>query len=270
MDCDLVAHGNERRAALAHLPALQPGDVVVYDRGYYSFAMLQAYCERGLHAVFRLKSNANALFAAFIRGRRREALVTVPPSAKAREQHPQAALRPCRVRLVKYTAGGTTFSLATTLLDRRRYPVRALSDLYHGRWAIEEMHKISKQRLKVEEFHGRGERTVKQEVYAHCTLIAMTRLFTNRCEEGLRAAPGEHGQPAMQANVKNGLAVVAQHLEGLLLQQATTLGKTVHSILEYIRNCRQRKRPGRSVPRRSRKPVSKWRSSNGKQGKDAD
>ena len=264
VDCDLVAHNDERRAALTHLPALEPGDVVVYDRGYYSFAMLHQHAVRGLHAVFRLKRNANAPFAAFIAGRRRDSLVTVEPSDRAREQCPQAALRPLRVRLVKYTAGGTTFSLATTLRDRRRYPARALAELYHGRWAIEEMYKVTKKRLKVEQFHGRGERTVKQEVYACCTLIALTRLFTNRCEEGFRSAPGEHGKPRMQANVKNGLAVVAAHLEGLLMQQAETLGRTVRSIVNYIGRCRQRVRPDREYERRSRKPVSKWQSSKSK------
>ena len=191
VDCELVAHRDERRAALNHLAALQPGDVVVYDRGYYSFWMLHCHLERGLHAVFRLKRNANAVFGEFIRGRRSEAVVTVRPSREARAQHPEAALRPCRVRLVQYTAGKSAYALATTLLERKRYPARALADLYHGRWAIEELYKISKERPAVEEFHGRRERAVKQEVYAHCTLIAMTRLFTNHSEAGLRAAPGE-------------------------------------------------------------------------------
>ena len=190
MDFDLVSHGNARRATLAHLAALEPRDVVVYDRGYYSFWMLQSHLERGLHAVFRLKRNANALFREFIRGPRAEALVTVRPSSTTREQHPEAALRPCRVRLVKYTVGESDYALATTLLDRRRYPASALAELYHGRWAIEELYKVSKQRLAVEEFHGRGERTVKQEVFAHFSLIAMTRLFTNRSEESWRAPSG--------------------------------------------------------------------------------
>ena len=119
---------------------------------------------------------------------------------------------------------------------------------------------MSQQRLAVEEFHGRGERTVKQEVFAHCSLIALTRLFTNRSEESWRARPGAHGKPAMQANFKNGLAVVAQHLEGLLAQHAKVLCETVSSILEYMKNCRQRRCPGHSYPWRSRKPVGKWKS----------
>ena len=36
IDFDLHAHGDERAAALAHLPAMAAGNVVVYDRGYYS------------------------------------------------------------------------------------------------------------------------------------------------------------------------------------------------------------------------------------------
>ena len=96
------------------------------------------------------------------------------------------------------------------------------------------MYKVTKKRLQVEQFHGRGERMVKQEVYASCTLIALTRLFTNRCEEGFRSAPGEHGKPRIRANVKNGLAVVAEHLEGLLMQQEETLGRTVRSIVNYM------------------------------------
>ena len=131
VDFDLAAHG----------------DVVVYDRRCYSFRLLHAHAERGLHAVFRLQSNANACFRDFVRSAGSEALVTVEPSADTWRQQPDAAFRPCRVRLVKYSVGATTYTLATTLLDRKRYPVRALADLYHARWGGEELYKVSKQML---------------------------------------------------------------------------------------------------------------------------
>ena len=258
VDFDLLAHGNERLAALAHLRALAPGDVVVYDRGYYSFQLLHAHAERRLQAVFRLQRNASALFRDFILGDRTDHTVTVTPSADVLRQHPQAAFQPCRVRLIKYTVGTTTYTLATTLLDRQRYSVRDLADLYHGRWSIEELYKISKQLLTVEEFHGQTERTVQQELFAHFSLIALARLFTNRSEESFRADPGK---PAMQANFKSSLRTVARHLEGLFLEHAAMLGKTVERILAGIAACRQRQRPNRSFPRLSRKPASKWRSS---------
>ena len=232
VDFDLLAHGNERLAALAHLRALAPGDVVVYDRGYYSFQLLHAHAERRLQAVFRLQRNASALFRDFILGDRTDHTVTVTPSADVLRQHPQATFQPCRVRLIKYTVGTTTYTLATTLLDRQRYSVRDLADLYHGRWSIEEL-------------------------FAHFSLIALARLFTNRSEESFRADPGK---PAMQANFKSSLRTVARHLEGLFLEHAAMLGKTVERILAGIAACRQRQRPNRSFPRLSRKPASKWRS----------
>ena len=134
----------------------QPAEAAHYPQGLLS-------CLFQLRA--RLQSNANAVFAAFC-------------------------------RLVKYTAGTSTYVLATTLLDRSRYRIADLSDLYHARWGIEELYKISKQMLTVEQFHGQSELLVQQELSAHFSLIAMTRLFTNHSEGGYRSDPGK---PALEA-----------------------------------------------------------------------
>ena len=113
--------------------------------------------------------------------------------------------------------------------------------------------------LAVEYFHSRSERGVKQDLFAHFTLITMTRLFTNHTEGGFRT---EAGRPPLQANFQNAMRTMARHVAGLLLQHSTTLCQTVGSMLASIANCRQRQRPGRSYPRKSRQPASKWRSSN--------
>ena len=76
-------------------------------------------------------------------------------------KHPRVEWRPVPLRLVKYTHGGTEYVLGTTLLDPQRYSVAALADLYHARWGIEELYKISKQFLQVDEFHGRTERLAR-------------------------------------------------------------------------------------------------------------
>ena len=222
-----------------------PSSNAHYPQGLLSclYQLLHAHVERRLQAVFRLQRNASALFGDFILGDRTDHTVTVTPSADALRQRPQAAFQPCRVRLIKYTAGTTTYTLATTLLDRQRYSVRDLADLYHGRWSIEELYKISKQLLTVEEFHGQTERTVQQELFAHFSLIALARLFTNRSEESFRADPGK---PVMQANFKSSLRTVARQLEGLFLEHAAMLGKTFERILAVFVACRQRQRPNRS------------------------
>ena len=44
--------------------------------------------------------------------------------------------------------------------------------------------------LVVEQFRGRSERLVRQELYAHFTLAALSRLFANHSEGGLPGGPG--------------------------------------------------------------------------------
>jgi hypothetical protein len=64
-DFDLVSHANERICAQHHLDTLQEDDVVVYDRGYFSYAMLYQHVNSKIHAVFRLQKIATPLSEIF-------------------------------------------------------------------------------------------------------------------------------------------------------------------------------------------------------------
>ena len=116
--------------------------------------------------------------------------------------------------------------LATTLADPGRYSRKDLSELYHGHWSIEELHKISKDVIKVEAFHGRSERGVRQELYARFNLIAMARLFSNRGDGALDDAH-EGGLPRMRTNFSNALAMPAGGLKELILAQAAAMAGAV-------------------------------------------
>ena len=268
IDFDLHAHGDERAAALAHLPALAVGDVVVYDRGYYSYRMLLAYAQRGVHPLFRLQRNAGTAFDDFIAGSEQDELTTITPGPdtlrRLGRKDPEAEPRPIPLRLVKYVHGGTEFHLATTLLDRSRYPVQNLADLYHDRWGIEELYKTSKLGFELENFHSRSERGVKQEIFAHFNLIAMTRLFTNFGDAMHNSQSPPDPLPESQANFKAALFAVARNLEGLILRHAAMMHNAVRQVLACVETARQRLRPNRTYPRRSRKPLGK-----GQKGRDS-
>ena len=257
-DLDLSCDENERRAARDHLRALRPGDVVVCDRGYYSFALLHACARRGLHPVFRLQASASGLVRDFIQSDDADRTVPVEPTQTAPQQQPDAVLQPVPARFVKYTAGGNDYTLATTLLDRKRYSRHALADLYHARWGVEEHYKVVKRLLRLEPFHGQSEDLVLQQLWACFTLIAMTRLFSNHCEAEM---PSAAGKPPLRTNFNNSLRTVSQHVEWLLLQQSAALSTTVDSILRSMDCCRQRERPNRSYPRVTRRPDDRWRPS---------
>ena len=259
-DFDLHADTNERRAAVAHLRTLSAGDVVVYDRGYFSYEMLLAHVSRGQDAVFRLKANANAATVAFLACPLQETLVEVRPDARAlarlKARHPGAAFGPLKLRLVRYAAGDTVFALGTTLMEDDGFTVEDLAGIYQARWRIEEHYKTAKWFLAVESFRSESERGVLQELYANFVMVTATRLMTNVIDAEINAAQ-DHRSPK-RVNFKHAVAAVFRNFEALALVQAEAVAETVARIVDDIAAFWQRERPGRSYPRMSLKPARKW------------
>lgn len=259
-DFGLHADTNERRAAAGHLKALSAGDVVVYDRGYFSYEMLLAHVVRGQDAVFRLKRDANAETVAFLAGSLDDRTVEIRPDGKAlarlKARHPGAAFGPLKLRLVRYAAGDTVFALGTTLTEDDGFRVEDLAAIYRARWRLEEMYKTAKWFLAVESFRAENERGVLQELYASFVMVTATRLMTNEIDGEINAAPGD-GHPK-RVNFKNAAAAVFRNFETLALAQADALAETVSRIVDDVAALWQRERPGRSYPRMSRKPRNKW------------
>ncbi|MEN8132743.1 MAG: transposase [Pseudomonadota bacterium] len=88
--------------------------------------------------------------------------------------------------MIKHLISGT-YTLGTTLLDGDRYQQAVFPDLYHARWGIEELYKVSKQLVGVDDFHAQSERGVKQELFAHFVLLTLNRILANHTEAGLNA-----------------------------------------------------------------------------------
>ncbi len=252
VDLHLSAHGNERLAALTHLERAAEGDVIVYDRGYHSFAMALAHLERGLDFVFRVKKAANPEFDAFIASGKTELTVTL----NAPRDEPSLRGRTLRVRLVRYTAGDTEYRLVTSLLDSRRYGLQPLSDPCHGRWGIEETSRSGK--AVIGDLHARSERGVRQEIYAAFVPLTLTRRFSNRRDADLNAGGGEGDLPAMRGNFRNGPRLVGREIEALFPRQADAVRDSVARIMAGLSRRLQRERPGRGYPRESKRPGSRW------------
>ena len=249
VDFDLFHHENERSAARTHLDHAAEGDLIVYDRGNFSFAMALAHWQHGLHFVFRIARNTSSAFDAFIASPETDLTATLEPP---RDGPPGPSHR---IRLLKYAIGDNEYYLATSLLDSRRYPVPALSHLYHGPWGIEELYKTSKN--VIECFHAKSERGVRQELYAAFTLVTLTRQFVNRCDNDLNTADSKD-LPAMRANFKNGLRLVGPEIEAIFQRQSEMVNRSVRRIMTGLSRCIHREGPGRSYRQESRQPRSKW------------
>lgn len=281
----LSAEKDERDVLLAHMERLCPGDVLVLDRGYFSYLILVKAIEKGIHLVCRMQSgNVNQAVQAFWDSDKLDDVITYTPSVsvkyESRKKGHSIEPEPVQLRLIKYVIDNETYVCSTTLLDQKQYPLNEFPAVYHGRWGIEELYKISKEYIDVEDFHSKSECGVKQECYAHILLINLARIFESETDKQLpppvsqlRGSDPEEKNSYWQdfcgeiknfkINFKNCLLVIGRNLEKLLLPVNDGGFDCLSTILNSISRVRQKIRPGRHALRQSRKPINKWSSSNG-------
>ena len=151
-------------------------------------------------------------------------------------------------------------------MDKKQYEINLFKDIYHSRWGIEELYKISKEFIVIDDFHGKTERGVKQELFAHFVLITMNRLCSNKAEDQLSKifAPlskKDESKPQIKINFKNCLATVSRHLEEIIFVPVNCVKGVIQQIVSSISRYSQKVRPNRSYLRKSMKPIKKWRTS---------
>jgi hypothetical protein len=276
-DFNLVSHLNERTCAEQHLKLLEKDDIVVYDRGYYSYLMLHRHFERKIHPVFRLQKNNATAIDEFFSSSETDAIVSIAPSSTTRSEilaeYPNLTIVPIPMRLVKYQIDGETICLGTTLLDRNLYTIQDFIEIYHSRWGVEELYKISKRTFIIEDFHAQTERGVKQEIFAHFALITMSRIFANQAdidlnlsggsanqsESGLLSIAASSNQPLrrFKINFKSCVHVFTRSIEELVLLH-THMKSVIERTFLFVIGRRQKERPGRSYQRKSMRPETKW------------
>ena len=268
-DFNLVSHGNERFCVDQHLKKLEPDDVAVYDRGYYAYASLNQHHHAGIHAIYRLKRRAGKQIDAFIKSGEKDKIITLMPSRERQkiiqQDYPDMCFMPLKLRLITYTINEHNYYLGTTLLDEH-YTIDALKDVYHARWGIEELYKVSKQWIEVDDFHGRSERMVKQELFAHFVLITMSRLCSDTSENLLHRLLNidtdkhKKSEQTIQVNFKNTLTTVSRHLEEIFFAPAHQIQKIITNVVHSISRYYCKTRPGRYYERKSIRPTKKWNS----------
>uniref|UniRef100_UPI001E474796 hypothetical protein n=1 Tax=Photorhabdus sp. CRCIA-P01 TaxID=2019570 RepID=UPI001E474796 len=76
-----VNHNNERACAEKHFHCLNTHDVIIFDRGYFSYYMLHQVIKNNLNAIFRIQEgNRNKVVREFSDSHYDDAIVTYVPS----------------------------------------------------------------------------------------------------------------------------------------------------------------------------------------------
>jgi hypothetical protein len=280
-DFDFVTHMNERTCALQHMKKLTSKDIMVFDRGYFSYLLLYTMLEQGVQGIFRLQvqeGGTNSKVLDFWKSHQDDIVIEYMPSTTMKYDLKKKGfdldIKPLTVRLIKHKINNETYVYATTLIGET-YPKECFAEIYHGRWGIEELYKISKKFIEIENFHSKTARGVKQELYAHLLLINIARFVEFEAKNFLppyeqdKADDTQNAQDfskifnpitILNINFKNCLLVIGRYLENLILAPCEQLLDWLPKITSSIARIRQKIRPNRHYPRISHKPRDKWTS----------
>jgi Transposase DDE domain len=176
-------------------PALRPGDVLVGDRAFGSYAHLAACRRRGVHAVFRAHQRRRS--AARRRGPADRRVTYAKPAqrpawmAAADYAALPAALdvREVRVRVARPGRRVRWVTLVTTLTDPRRYPAAALAQLYGRRWQVETDLRHLKQTLGLDVLRCRTVPGVMKELLVFVTVYNLVRRVMVEAARRQKVAP---------------------------------------------------------------------------------
>ncbi len=259
---------DEQAEALKHLEVLITGDVIVYDRGYLSYALIHQHKSKGIDAIFRLKKSSFKAIDAFISSGKEESIEEIMPAKKSlskiRKRYSFVKeLIPYKMRLIRYALGNEFYYLATTILDKN-ISIEDYKESYHARWGHEEFYKLYKTVLGVTKFHGKSEPFIRQELNAGALILTLNRIISNLVEEHLsenidlsKCSPTEFCK-SRKVNTKTQLTEVLRVLEPIIGKGGKPLEELIATIAERSIKNSYKTRAGRSYQRINHTPINKW------------
>jgi len=246
----------ETELAYQHLAAVQPGDVVLNDRGYTGYGWLVAV--RAVRAHFVSRGSRGSFTAVQQLFARNQAGLSVAVRLEA----PQELRAECRargwpleltVRLVTVRLkSGELEVLATSLLDEAAYPTEVFGRLYWQRWGQETYYGRLKGRLDLEHCGGRTVEAVEQDFQATVLLSNVESVVMGPAQAQLALRTAGRQQLA-QVN-----RAVSLHALKYRLIELLTCRVPAEAVLTELTQWFQANpvsvRPNRAVPRREPSP----------------
>jgi len=255
---------DEQSEAITHLKVLKPGDVVIYDRGYISYALLYWHNRLNIDAVFRLKKQSFKQINEFIKGSRDDNTTEIGPSKKTfsniKKKHPEIEkLEFYPLRMMKYQIGNKTYNIGSTIIDKN-ITISDYSEAYHARWGHEELYKTLKTHLDGIEFHGKCEEFIKQELFAALGILTLNRIMTNYAEELLDENETFNCsfERKRKVNFKGQLDNLLRIVEPVIASDSKQLEFLLKKNNERAVRGSYKYRDGRKSIRKSHRKINKW------------
>ena len=242
---------SDERAHLCDLMAsTREGDILVLDRGYPSYLVIDLLIEHDLDFVVRVPvSGGFPAVEEFVRSGRDEADIVLVPAPG----NPAHLLTAKRLRAVRRVGPDGEVQVFLTTLSRTQFSHALICNLYPRRWEIELFYRLEKgDYVGHRQFHAKYPDGVRQEVFAFLLFTAITRTL-------MAAASKDSGAPFERLSQKSAILATARALTVLLLESEPEHARQVlAALLKRIAARLDPKHRERSCPRRSFKPRSRW------------
>ena len=252
-------HDSERDQAQSLLSHIPPNSVLLFDRGFPSYAFIQNLRERH-SGYFLFRCPAQSTFPAveaFIREGKDEDFILITPSSNylrhaSAKQRRQANLIQLRVIRLE-SPDGTISVLLTNLLNKSIFFKEQIIELYFRRWAIEGHYRNEKVVLGIEEFHGKTGNSIRQELFAALIMTVIARTLMVLASKRLNSDVGE-------CQFKNAVMVLAAEAAVLVPDNPEKAATIFTEILDRIAAVKyyRPKTPKPSQPRVTKRVHNKW------------
>jgi len=238
-------HANEIRQARQLLDWIEPGEVVLTDRGFCGWGFIALLQNKGADVVMRAHQSRR------LKGRR---MIWKKPQRKrtwTKEQWQElpAALT---VRLVRFHVAVPGFRtkqivLVTTLLDEQLYPDEAIAALYRRRWAVELCFRDIKTTLGLDVLRCQSPELIEKEIWLQVLAYNLVRAL-------MLEAAWTHGVDLPRLSFKGTVDTLRQWTP-LFAPQMFAFRRARQELLRIIAADQVPDRPDRAEPRaRKRRP----------------
>jgi hypothetical protein len=203
-------HVGERELFRSLWDRLQPGDVVLADRGFCGFAEFHFLLQRGVDCVLRAQTHRTVgrlplkslgpgdLLVLWLKSKpgprwpEKAVWDALPEQIRLREIAFRVAVKGFRVRAI---------TVVTTLLDPKAFPAEAFADLYRRRWQAELYLRDIKTTMGMDLLRCKSPAMIHKELTMHLIAYNLVRLT-------MLEAADAHATPVERISFKGTLATL--------------------------------------------------------------
>jgi len=241
----------ERTLAIRHLEkyaSLAPNgkNIIIFDRGYPSFELIELLESLGFTYVMRVKTKFNVDIDS---QNKADGFVWLKQGNKR-----------IQVRVIKFMLDSGEDEVLITNLTDKRLGKNAFKKLYFMRWPIEIKYDIVKNKLELENFNTRTTEGIEQDFYATMFLANFAASCAIDVQEEIDKERNNKGNKYQQkANMNELIGILKDRLVLALIQDTPEeQAEMIESILDEIRRHTTQIKPNRSNPRNNYPKIRKF------------